>query len=189
MLLRVTVCFVAFLVVASFQGGECRKLHGDELVAVSLVLVREPRQDPDIVFFPHSLPLHTQHIQRWLKFHTLSYEEQEAIAAYGHNQYSETDLRPHREDFVSIIEVGAPDTPMRTEEEHKIVEPTPWCRKVMNVWLSKCVFVGDGGQADEQSRRKCKRILNTWMQKCVSGSESSKRHAEDVDQENSSKKK
>jgi hypothetical protein len=64
--------------------------------------------------------------------------------------------------------------------ERAPLEPTPFCRKVLNTWLSTCVFTAAGPKVDGP----CRGILSTYMQKCTWNSDAAKQHSENVNKEN-----
>lgn len=91
-------------------------------------------------------------------------------------------------EYFALLEAdaGSPtsdDSPSNVDEKVRIKEPTPWCRKVLNLWLSDCCFA----QPTQFSvKRGCVRILNTWMQKCVTGQTAAKEHETQWDRDHKS---
>jgi len=86
-----------------------------------------------------------------------------------------------------LLELRQPAEPSSADKPpgKAVDEPTPFCRKILRIWLSGCEFTGSTLSLTD--KRKCSRVLNTWMQKCLQGTASGKKHSEEVRQENAPK--
>lgn len=115
-------------------------------------------------------------VQTHTSLHT-QLAERDAISLLESETRAHMTPSPPKDDTMKDAVAAAQGTP----EADKIETPTPWCRKVLNVWLSHCPF---GNPTTIKAKRKCTLILNTYLQKCVEGSPAADEHAEHVDEEN-----
>jgi len=53
--------------------------------------------------------------------------------------------------------------------DDNVPEPTPYCNRVMNTWLSTCVFGPGLTTTDATASRSCQRTFNTWTSTCLNG--------------------